>query len=352
MLTPRNHLPRAVALAGLCALLAWLGGPQAGLAQVAATVTDQGTEPAESAAYRAAIDSAVRSFAAGRWTEARSAFEQAHALAPSARTFRGLGLAAFYLHDYVAARVGFEQALHDDRKPLTAEQRAELTRLLGVTQRETGRFELHLQPSAARIVVDGTPISERVLVLERGIHVLALDADGCEPLRLQLSVSGEEDRKLEFSLLARGMDTPTLAPHSRAPTPQPHEPELAVIPAAAQGRERDAPEHRHPRRWTWVALAAVPVFAGTAAALWLTGQAKHDRVASACMQGCSSAEAERRLQQAGVQSYATWTSVSLMAAGAAAVAAGVLFFVEPGSDRSRPVTLALGLGSGTLSAEF
>jgi hypothetical protein len=84
----------------------------------------------------------------------------------------------------------------------------------------------------------------------------------------------------------------------------------------------------------WIAAAASPVFAGTAAVVWFTGQAKHDAVEQRCKRdGCDAAEVQRRLTDEGVGAHETWTSVSLVAAGVALVGSVLLFVFETPDDR-------------------
>src|SRR5262249_3565384 len=128
----------------------WFGaaGCLLATAGAAAAEAEQGSGP-DPSAYTEAIGQAVKEFEAARFEAALSAFKAAHALQPSARTFRGIGLASYSLGDFVEARRAFERALIDPRRPLTTESRHEVEFLLRETARRTGRFELRLEPGDA-----------------------------------------------------------------------------------------------------------------------------------------------------------------------------------------------------------
>src|SRR5690349_17885891 len=76
--------------------------------------------------YDATIESALNEYRLGNWDEATALFVRAHALRPSARTLRGMGLSEFENRKYVLALVHCSAALSDARNPLNTEQRGEL----------------------------------------------------------------------------------------------------------------------------------------------------------------------------------------------------------------------------------
>ncbi len=333
MLTRCNDRILLACLGGALGGLLVLTAPHSVAAQAApAAATTPTADSAESATYRASIEEAVQHFSAGRWSAARSAFARAHALAPSARTFRGLGLAAFYLQDFVAARNAFEQALRDARKALPADQRSELERLLALTVRETGRFELQVSPQNAQVMADGAPVTEPVLVLGRGAHVISLQAEGYQSLRSELAVHGAEDRALSLAMTEQPKSAepePGLAVVSPPPMPQQHDGWVRpTLPAPAATKHE-----QHGRVWAWVTLAAVPVFAGTAGALWFTGLTKHDRIEKECTGLCTEAEVAARVKAEHLPTYETWTNVALAATAGTAVLSGLLFLLEDDSAR-------------------
>src|SRR3954464_9628976 len=80
--------------------------------------------------YREYVRVALREYQAGNFNEAKAFFAQAHALSPSARTFRGLGMCSYELRNYVDAIEWFDQALSSTQRPLTESMRDEILGLL------------------------------------------------------------------------------------------------------------------------------------------------------------------------------------------------------------------------------
>ncbi|HKU36816.1 MAG TPA: hypothetical protein VJR89_01680, partial [Polyangiales bacterium] len=312
-------------------------------------IAEHGADPGADAEYADEIRAAVEHYSARRWSEAHAAFARAHALQPSARTFRGLGLAAFYLEQYAAARQAFEQALADPRRPLPPEQREELGLLIHTAARESGRFELHVEPAAAQVELDGALTEQRVLFLARGEHVLSVRAADHAAQRTVLKVAGGEDRMLMLVLAREPVPGAGLA-SSAAATAREQSPE--ATPARARVHEPTydvTSRHEGGRFFTWIAAGAVPVFAGTAAAIWFTGDAKRDQIERDCAKdGCDAPEARRRWDDANIDAHQTWTRVSLVAAGVALVAAPVLFVVEGAGSSPDRVKLVIAPSGGGL----
>jgi tetratricopeptide (TPR) repeat protein len=152
----------------------------------AAPVLAQSTRPdaASEAEYQTALKNALDEFNAGNWEEARALFERAHALQPSARTLRGLGITAFEERHYVDALSYLRAALADRRKPLTAAQRTEVTALSQRAEGNIVRLSLELSPADAQVRIDGRPATldaERTLLLDPGRYEIVVSA--AAPLR-------------------------------------------------------------------------------------------------------------------------------------------------------------------------
>jgi hypothetical protein len=95
------------------------------------------------------------------------------------------------------------------------------------------------------------------------------------------------------------------------------------------------------------------VFGGLALGLWFAGLAEHDAIRQTCERSpCTRQDVERLQADAHLDRYATWTTVSLVAAAASAVTAGVLFVVEGRDDSASDVALAVGPGHLQLSMGF
>ena len=324
----------------------WIACATAGGVHAQVDATPPTAEASAVPGYTEAVGAAIEHYSAHRWREAQVAFARAHELQPSARTYRGLGLAAYYVGEYSVAREAFEQALSDARRPLPEDQRREVVELLAASVRETGRFELRVAPASARVEADGAVTERRVLLLSRGEHAVSVSAEGHVPQHATLIVTGGEDRALAFAL-------PVVA---RAPSPVAKSEPVRIAPVASSRPE--APEASRARddggrALTWIVAAAVPVFAGASAAVWLTGEAKRDDIEDDCARDrCDRAEADRRSRSVGLAAHETWATVSLAAAGVALVAASVLFVVEGGEPPSSAIQIDAARSGAVVRGNF
>jgi hypothetical protein len=321
-------------------LLGWASGPQRACAQAAqpAPMPAPAAKPTPSAEQRATkreyertIRAALLEYQLAHWDEAAALFARAHALNPSARTLRGLGLAAFESRNYALALGYMRAALADPRRPLTREQRAELEQASARSASFVARVVLVLQPASATFTLDGNPAqldAHQELLLDPGDHELLVSAPGHEQRSVLLRAAAGTSRRLAVAL------TPLSAPALTAA----HEPEPGQL------------------RYTWVAAAGVPVFGALALGIWLTGQGELGEIEDDCraMGGCSEPEIARRADDAGLSSRATWTSVCLMLTGAAAGTAAALYLIESraGDERAPSATLSVGPGAVALRGRF
>lgn len=137
----------------------------------------------EDAEYWRLIDEAVAEANAGRSSEALAGFRAAHGRRPSARTQRGMGLMYFALRDYVSAITRLSAALDDSRRPLDAEQRAEVIATRARAESYVARVELDVEPADAQIFCDGNPAvrdSNGRVLLNPGRHEIELVREGYE----------------------------------------------------------------------------------------------------------------------------------------------------------------------------
>jgi tetratricopeptide (TPR) repeat protein len=207
------------ALAALCLfVLVRSAAAQAGAAHAEGAATPAAAAPpappgpVAATEYDALVLRALSAYDAGRWDEARDLFERAHAIDPTARTLRTIGMSAFNQADYVGALQHLEAALVDPRRPLTDEQRAHALGLIDRASRQVGRYRIRLVPSSASLLVDGAApalLSEDEFVLVPGRHVLRATALGHRPLERTLEVHGQEREKLELALEPEGSSSGT-----------------------------------------------------------------------------------------------------------------------------------------------
>lgn len=230
-------------------LSAWLGL----LSWLIASVTSaQATTDSEE--YTAAVREALAEMDDDHFKEAHALFKHAHALQPSARTLRGLGLSSFELRDYESATRELEEALASRTKPLEGELRSEVAEMLARAYGFVGRYELAMDPSFAQLVVDGTETSVRAgqrLLLPIGRHNLEARAPAYESDRRALDVAGGENTGLSFTLSKLPIPPLVLAPEAPASSQ-----DLVVAEAVAAPRS-DQPLAKNP--WLWAATGIVAV---------------------------------------------------------------------------------------------
>jgi hypothetical protein len=247
-MTPWTRAGRAVVLLALI----W---PAVTLTALAAPPRRPGTH-AESPEYREAIRTALEEFDAGNFPEARAAFTRAHALAPNARTFRGLGFVAFELRNYIEAAEHLESALDSSDKPLDGELRRTTEALLARARSLLGTVHIEATPRFDALLVDGMAAEltdARTLVLEVGDHVIELRAQGLLPERRELEISGGERLSLSFAL--RPAEDTALAAGPRA--------EVAQPPSPGPVRKDETGTRRwYKSPWLWSAVGVVLVGAG------------------------------------------------------------------------------------------
>lgn len=246
MATRRDARPR------LYRLLGWLLAVccvSAGLAHTGTALGQATTESSADQEYERAIRSAVEAFEQQRYALARSSFERAHALEPSARTFRGLGIAATAQHRYDEALRELEAALTDARSPLTPEQHQEVTELVSWIRNGLGVVQLKLDPDAARARVDGYEVATTAH-LDPGEHKLEVRADGYKLFSDTFTLAEAERLTLRVALVPV------------APEPAPR----LQLSAAEQPVESP---RIYERWWFWTAIG-VAVAGGVVATLVLT----------------------------------------------------------------------------------
>ena len=176
------------------------------LALVAAVLLTASATPVdaqEDDAYRGLLEEAIAEYGAGRYAEARALFRRAHDRDPNARTLRGIGMATFEMREYADALRSLEASLEEERRPLTADQRAHVQGLVERASAYVGRYRVTLSPGTAELQVDDGPAlldAGGTLLLSLGEHVLVARCAGCEPVRRVLRVRGGERAEVAFEL--------------------------------------------------------------------------------------------------------------------------------------------------------
>jgi tetratricopeptide (TPR) repeat protein len=195
------------------------------------------------AKYEHAIAQAVDEHERGNFAEAREHFREAHALEPSARTLRGLGMVEFELRNYGESVHFLEAALASETKTLPPDLHEEVARLLERARAYVGEIHVDVQPGSASVSVDGVSVAsgpQASLSLQIGSHLLEFRADGRRPERRFVTVRGREQINIQVVL-----------------NPLENEHALQAI-ASQQVAHQDSLRRK---AWIWTAAGAVVVAA-------------------------------------------------------------------------------------------
>lgn len=201
---------------------------------------------------------ALAEYNRGHFPEALALFRRLHERSPSARTFRGVGMAAFEARAYVVALEALQAALTDERKPLTEDQRGQVKDLISRAETFVGRFRLEGLPEGATVQVGGLPAkvqSDGRIWMDVGTHSVHAVADGYEPGEVVVDVRGGEEADLQIPMRhVEETPEPVVSP--------------AVVAAPVQASSG--------RGWYWAGagLSAAVTAAGTV--WWLNRQSEID----------------------------------------------------------------------------
>jgi tetratricopeptide (TPR) repeat protein len=250
ILTAARSLTLAIGLLGVFAA-------DAQAAQSASEPFDA-EDPGMQDAYLKAVRDGVSEYDARHFEEALGYFRNAHHLNPNARTFRGIGMTAFELRDYITAMRNLTAALEDRRKPLSAGQRRETQELVERCRMFVARYKVTVSPPDAQVTVDAKAAeyqSDGTLMLGLGEHLIEARAEGYDKRSLSVQVRGGERNELFLTL------DPT----------EPAKPAAATPPAAdsapdlltAKPTIPRAPSNRAAKTWLLAGASAALLAVGT-----------------------------------------------------------------------------------------
>jgi hypothetical protein len=204
-----------------------------------------------------------------RWAEAHAAFTESAGLVPRASTYFNLAVSALEIGLGRGVLDALEQfqLLADPVKHAEYAQRA--TELRSKALARVGTLELSIAPEGARLEVDGTAESAtgttRVMLIDPGLHVVRVSADGYGARSTEVSISARETSHLRIELSATPM-----------PDPPPTDLELrsalhAPPPPTPPSPLRDAPPKPASSLWSkpaiWIAIGSVVVLGVVGAVL-------------------------------------------------------------------------------------
>lgn len=305
---------------------------------VSSAAAQRGREQAgeQSPEYRRLVQQALDEFQRGNWDEAAGLFAQAHTLSPSARTLRGMGLAAFEGRRYVDALRDLRAALESTVNPLTAEQRAEVSETVSRAEHYVAQLELSVTPADAEVRVNGVVVPDqggtRALVVDPGLIEVRASAPGYEPEARELRmVSGARQTvAVQLARIGEGKTSSTLVGPS---TPPPRETRRSGPPFGTLA-------------WLSVGLAGAGGVAAVVA--WQVREGAADEFNDAkCREDGVAASEVCADSLARVNSAETGIIVSAVAGGAF-LAAGVVFFLLDSDQNSVEAAQSCGAGPGDL----
>lgn len=166
---------------------------------------------------RAAFRAGVAQLQAKDWKAARSSFETAWSLYPHPSILLNLGIARLRTDDPVLAEQDLKQFLSEDFGS-TPEELAGAREALAEARTKIGTIRVVASPVAARIVVDGKPIAERVsgaaadaavaeIRSKAGKHSVLVDAEGHTPQERNVDLAPRADIEVKITLAPK--DGPT-----------------------------------------------------------------------------------------------------------------------------------------------
>jgi hypothetical protein len=286
------------------------------------------TSPTPETAFDPTVEHALQAYDAEHWDEARRLFEQAHAMQPTARTLRAIGMVAFNQADYVTALLRLEAALVDPSKPLSPEQRSHAARLIELAEQRVGLFRLRLEPAAASVAVDGEPaqrsLDER-LVLAPGHHQLAATAARHRMLTHRFDVSAGDRASLELELEPDPLTSAVQPSTTSSPRPE----------AGRRSKHAETVPDGSRNTWAVIALstaAASLITAGITAGLAFDAKADLD-------DACQDHRCPRSERDAidRYDTLRTVTTVTLVSALAGAAIGTYLLLGDSGAERGAGV---------------
>lgn len=236
--------------------------------------------------YRDTINAAIAEHASGNWEEALALFRQAHALRPSARTLRGMGVASFEARHYADAIRYLTAAATETARPLTPEQLLAVEQLIPRARAFVSRLSIVVSPADATVAVDGNLFEgdmRREILLDAGEHQLVVSASGYESSVRAVQLSPGTAANLDIDLSPK-RDASALEGTSAAPPAHTAPPAHAATISESHS-SADTPPRARFRRLKYSALGA------TVAGLVLTGVsawAREQRAQSLQQDGCQS----------------------------------------------------------------
>jgi hypothetical protein len=318
VLTRMNGVRRSLTIVAL-ALVAFLGATTLSLVAMAA-------EPSADAL----IERGLGLRRDGKPDQALELFRQAHAIAPSPRTFGQMGLVETSLGRWVDGENHLSVSLANPDDPWVAKNRAFLDEALGLCRKHVGDLIVS-GPSGAEVFVGGQSVGTLPAVpalrLAEGTITVSASAPGSTPFEQTVTI-----RPGARSLMAIALTPIPAPPAVVAPLPAPAAP--AVLAVGPTSHSEASPGSWH--TWAGISLTAAGVAALGWGIVWIAVDGNVVGVNTA--------------GDGATTQYNTKTPGWILAgAGAAAVAGGAAIFFT-GNHKNDP-SVALGLTPSSLLLE-
>ena len=292
-------------------LLAWL-------AQSATPVTDSDSK----AKAKALLGEGSSLYRRGDYAGALAKFEAAYAAFPSPKLWFNIGQANRDLGRPVEALDAFEKfvGLAPDAP---ADALADARSSVSVLRKQLGQIRVECAISGAEISLDGKNLGQAPLPgpvwATPGRHQVAATHASASPVIENADVTAGALQTVVVRLV------PTAPPATVASTP------ATASPSALEART-PAPQADRGwwlgRKWTWVAAGSAVLLTGAAAIVGGLAQSRFNDLNSSCGSSNATRPGCDESEISALKTRTTEANVLWGLAGAAAVTAGVLFFVE------------------------
>lgn len=288
----------------------------------------------ETARAKEAFSSGQRLYKTGKFAEAMGRFEEAYRLKPHPSILFNIGKCWEQLGEVAKALRSFKDYLHAEPEAKDKQQVNDAIANLERKLREKGlqQILIYAEPATARIEVNGKDlgVSPASTELPTGTHNLAVKAEGFETVERTFTMQLQKGSELSIVLVPRSPEPqPTAATTSDAPTKTTLAPQS--VPAATAATE--VPRKKG-RVFTFVAGGLAIAGLGTGIVLGIVSSN-----ASTELRSRQHPRDEATTLVNTATNTAIGANVSYGVAGAAAITAVILFFVE-GASAAPPSTQA------------
>jgi len=261
------------------------------------------------------LDQGVAAFDAGDHTQALARFQEAYAAYASPKILLNIGEAHRKLGHRAKAMQAFDSFLSETASlPEVGDARVSAARKAIAELRPTvGRIVPDVTPPEANVTLDGEAAGSaatiRTLYVEPGEHEIAASAPEHEPARAQVRVGANQEKRVELVLTA-------------APVVAAGVPDAAPAPAAAPSRLP-----------FWIAAGAGAALFAAAGGVALHANGLYSDLKDASQGGSHPDAARWDELSPKVHDEQLAVNVLLAAGGAAAITAGILFYLSrPASE--------------------